>query len=73
MLRKSGGQCEYRESKTSTRCESRHFLEIDHIQPRALGGTNVPDNLRVLCRTHNLLVAENIFGREKIEAFRLRM
>jgi len=73
MLRKSGGQCEYRESKTSTRCESRHFLEIDHIWPRALGGANVPDNLRVLCRTHNLLVAERIFGRQKIEAFRRRM
>ena len=73
VLKKSGGQCEYRESKTGHRCASRLFLEIDHIQPRALGGTNVPDNLRVLCRTHNLLVAENIFGREKIEAFRLRM
>ncbi|MBN8542036.1 MAG: HNH endonuclease [Deltaproteobacteria bacterium] len=73
VLRKSGGQCEYRETKMGHRCESRHFLEIDHIQPRALGGTNVPDNLRVLCRTHNLLVAERVFGREKIEAFRRRM
>jgi hypothetical protein len=73
VLKKSGGQCEYRESKMGHRCESRHFLEIDHIQPRALGGTNVPDNLRVLCRTHNLLVAERVFGREKIEAFRRRM
>jgi len=57
VLRKSGGQCEYREPKTGHRCESRHFLEIDHIQPRALGGSNRTDNLRVLCRTHNLLVA----------------
>ncbi|MBN8542446.1 MAG: HNH endonuclease [Deltaproteobacteria bacterium] len=73
VLKKSGGQCEYRETKTGHRCASRHFLEIDHIQPRALGGTNVPDNLRVLCRTHNLLVAERVFGREKIEAFRRRM
>ncbi len=72
VLKKSGGQCEYRDSKIGHRCESRHFLEIDHIQPRALGGTNVPDNLRVLCRTHNLLVAEQVFGREKIEALRRR-
>jgi hypothetical protein len=72
VLKKSGGQCEYRESKMGHRCASRHFLEIDHIQPRALGGTNVPDNLRVLCRTHNLLVAERVFGREKIEAWRLQ-
>jgi hypothetical protein len=72
MLRKSGGQCEYRETKMGHRCASRHFLEIDHIRPRGLGGTNHPDNLRVLCRTHNLLVAERVFGREKIEAFRRR-
>jgi hypothetical protein len=73
VLKKSGGQCEYRDPKTGHRCASRHFLDIDHIRPRALGGTNVPDNLRVLCRTHNLLVAEQVFGREKLEAFRLRM
>jgi hypothetical protein len=72
VLKKSGGQCEYRDSKIGHRCGSRHFIEIDHIRPRALGGTNVPDNLRVLCRTHNLLVAEQVFGREKIEALRRR-
>jgi 5-methylcytosine-specific restriction endonuclease McrA len=70
VLKKSGGQCEYRDPKTGHRCASRHLLEIDHIQPRARGGTNVPDNLRVLCRTHNLLMAQKSFGREKIEAFR---
>jgi hypothetical protein len=73
VLKKSGGQCEYRDPKTGRRCESRHFLEIDHVRPRALGGANHPDNLRVLCRTHNLLVAERIFGRQKIEAFRRTM
>ncbi|MBN8539594.1 MAG: hypothetical protein J0L82_04335 [Deltaproteobacteria bacterium] len=36
-------------------------------------GTNAPSNLRILCRTHNLMVAEQTFGREKIEAFRRRM
>ncbi len=70
VFKKSGGQCEYRDQKTGHRCSSRHFLEIDHIRPRALGGTNVPENLRVLCRTHNLLMAECAFGREKIETFR---
>ena len=70
VLKKSDGRCEYRDPKTGRRCESRHFLEIDHIQPRALGGTNAQDNLRTLCRTHNLLMAEHKFGREKIEAYR---
>jgi hypothetical protein len=31
VLNKSGGQCEYRETKSGHRCASRHFLEIDHM------------------------------------------
>lgn len=70
---KSTGQCEYRDPKSNRRCEGRHRLEIDHIQPRALGGTNTPENLRALCRTHNLLMAEKIFGRKKLEEFRRQL
>ena len=73
LIKKSGGQCEYRNPKNGHRCGSRHFLEIDRIQPRALSGTNVPENLRVLCRTHNLLMAEQAFGRDRIETFRRPM
>lgn len=28
-------------------------LTVDHIQPRSLGGSDQPDNLRVLCRGCN--------------------
>jgi 5-methylcytosine-specific restriction endonuclease McrA len=45
-------------------CGSTHFLEIDHRWPFALGGPHTEENLRLLCRTHNLLVAENFFGRK---------
>jgi hypothetical protein len=72
VLKNSGGRCEYREPATGRRCEGRHLLEVDHIQPRALGGTHEPGNLRALCRTHNLMMAERSFGREKIEAFRVK-
>ena len=34
-------------------CGSQHALEIDHRQPRALGGSSYPLNLRVLCRNCN--------------------
>ena len=70
LIQKSGAQCEYRDPKSRRRCESRHFLEVDHIQPRALGGGNSPSNLRVLCRTHNLLMAEVKLGRETMERYR---
>lgn len=43
-------------SKASHHCQncgSRHTLEIDHIHPKALGGTNGASNLRILCRNCN--------------------
>ncbi|HSC89525.1 MAG TPA: HNH endonuclease signature motif containing protein [Polyangiaceae bacterium] len=39
------------------RCEQRHFLEIDHRTPWALSHDHSPENLRVLCRAHNQLLA----------------
>jgi hypothetical protein len=47
VWRRDGGKC--------TQCGSRHLLEIDHIVPWAHGGTHDPQNLRLLCRTHNQL------------------
>jgi hypothetical protein len=49
------------------RCDARAFLELDHMEPRALGGTNDAANLRVRCRAHNQLAAEETFGREHVE------
>ncbi|MGE5084978.1 MAG: HNH endonuclease [Bacillota bacterium] len=49
--------CEYKDSKTHRRCNSKYKLEIDHRQPVALGGVNDFSNLRVLCQTHNALAA----------------
>jgi len=45
--------CEY-VSATGHRCRSRYQTQVDHIVPLAKGGGNEPENLRILCRTHNL-------------------
>jgi len=45
-------------------CGATHFLEIDHIQPFALGGGHGGENLRLLCWAHNALRAEMTFGRK---------
>jgi hypothetical protein len=45
-----GGQCTYVNARTGRRCTSRHLLQIDHIQPFALGGRTELSNLRLLCR-----------------------
>ena len=52
------------------RCGSTWKVELDHILPVALGGLSTVENLRILCRAHNALAAEQIFGREHMEACR---
>ena len=47
------GQCTYVHHETKRRCASRHLLQIDHIQPFALGGRTKKENLRLLCAGHN--------------------
>ncbi|HSC86022.1 MAG TPA: HNH endonuclease signature motif containing protein [Polyangiaceae bacterium] len=39
------------------RCEQRHFLEIDHRIPWSRTRNHTTENLRVLCRAHNQLLA----------------
>lgn len=58
------GCCSYRDPRTGKICGSRFGLEVDHIEPWAKGGKTVESNLRLLCRTHNRLEAERIFGKE---------
>ena len=47
------GRCTYTCSQTKRRCNSQHFLQVDHIQPYALGGSHEIKNLRLLCASHN--------------------
>lgn len=35
-------------------CGSQEQLQVDHITPRVMGGTNAEENLQVLCKTCNL-------------------
>lgn len=63
-------RCEYVDPKTGKRCNSTHLSQTDHIRPKALGGTNEPTNLRSLCRSHNLLMAEKKLGQRWANAWR---
>ena len=58
---RDGHRCTY-VAADGTRCTATHDLQVDHVQPFALGGTNEPDNLRVLCGAHNRRRAEETFG-----------
>jgi len=71
VLKRDGYQCTYC-AADGTRCRERVRLEIDHIKPFALGGTYAVENLRVVCRAHNGLYAEQIFGRDFMRDKRVR-
>jgi hypothetical protein len=49
------------------RCDTRAFLEFDHERPKGRGGTSEVNNVRLLCRAHNLLAAERVYGEEHIK------
>lgn len=70
IIQSTQARCSFRDPVTGRICGSRHQLQIDHIVPRALGGTDDPWNLRALCRPHNIHSAEEVFGREFISQFR---
>ena len=69
VFERDGMQCTY-VAADGRRCDARAFLELDHVEPRALGGSNEARNLRVRCRAHNQLWAEQCFGRERVERSR---
>jgi 5-methylcytosine-specific restriction endonuclease McrA len=69
VFERDGLQCTY-VAKDGRRCDARALLELDHIEPRAFGGSNDEKNLRVRCRAHNQLWAEQAFGREQVERSR---
>jgi len=62
---RDGGRCAF-VGTDGHRCESTRQLEIDHIQPIALGGETKPENLRLLCRPHNQFEAERVLGKDHV-------
>ena len=62
VFERDGEQCTFLDDAVN-RCPQRGHLELDHIEARALGGTSVASNLRVRCRAHNRLAAEDVFGK----------
>ncbi|MDZ4784978.1 MAG: HNH endonuclease signature motif containing protein [bacterium] len=41
-------------SLAGQRCSSKWDLEVDHVQPFMMGGNHTSENLRLLCRAHNV-------------------
>jgi hypothetical protein len=69
IWRKHNAKCAYVDPHTNKKSESEYFLEIEHIKPRALGGDNLPENLKLYCRAHNQLAAIQQLGFKKMNRF----
>lgn len=61
IWKRDGGQCK--------QCGSKHALQVDHIEPKAKGGTDEPSNLRLLCRNCNQRAAIKWYGLEKMDKY----
>ncbi len=57
VWKRANAKCEF------PNCGSTYKLEIDHIQPKSMGGSSKLFNLRLLCRTHNVQQAAQSWGR----------
>ena len=57
IFQRAHHQCEFT-TPNNKRCESKHFLEIDHKHSYSQGGGNEIQNLQLLCRQHNQRKAE---------------
>jgi 5-methylcytosine-specific restriction endonuclease McrA len=68
VFERDNGRCTY-VGVSGKRCGTTHGLQIDHIKPFARGGSNTPENLRLLCARHNQLEAERVYGKGVIEVF----
>ena len=59
--RRDGGRCCFVDAH-GRRCSERHRLEYHHRHPFALGGGHDPNNICLMCRTHNRYLAEVDYG-----------
>jgi hypothetical protein len=62
VLARDGEQCSF-VSANGGRCLARGMLEFHHRAPYARGGAATADNIQLLCREHNALMAERDYGR----------
>ncbi len=61
VRKRDGNRCTFVDER-GKRCTERRSLELHHCRPFARGGDHSPENVRLMCRTHNTLLAERDYG-----------
>jgi 5-methylcytosine-specific restriction endonuclease McrA len=65
VVARDGHRCSF-VGKDGQRCEGHAFLQFHHQRAWALGGADTTENLSLMCRAHNRLLAERELGAERI-------
>jgi len=69
VWKRDQAQCTFVDPRTGERCGAKHFVEEDHIVPKAMGGQYTTENIRLRCRAHNQRHAINCYGNKKMRQF----
>ncbi|HYQ25959.1 MAG TPA: HNH endonuclease [Polyangiaceae bacterium] len=67
MFLRDGQQCSY-VAPDGRRCSARRCLELDHVDPWAVGGESTIENFRLRCRAHNQRYARQYYGKSRVDA-----
>jgi 5-methylcytosine-specific restriction endonuclease McrA len=68
VWKRDGGRCQWPVSDGGV-CGSTYQVEFDHRKARALGGGAAVEDIRLLCKSHNLESARETFGDEWMARF----
>jgi 5-methylcytosine-specific restriction endonuclease McrA len=69
VYERDAGQCTYIDP-TGRRCTETKHLEFHHIQPYGQGGCHSPENVVLLCGSHNKFMAERDYGKGVMNRYR---
>jgi hypothetical protein len=69
VRKRDQGRCTF-VGKQGRRCTERRGLEFHHDDPYGRGGDRSPSNVRLLCKVHNVYLAERDYGKEVMDKYR---
>ena len=65
VYQRDGGRCAFVDGE-GRRCTAGDRLEFHHRHPFGYGGEHDPENMTLMCRTHNAYLAEVDYGKERV-------
>ena len=68
VVRRDEGKCQWKAADGGV-CGATVRLEIDHVIPRGKGGPSTVENCRILCKSHNLEAARQVYGDAHMDLF----